>query len=365
MTSATDIILESDFSDTKIGLEKGIDWYQCPIDKMVLSKLSEKNDWQPFLHIVGQLGFSTATGVFAFWAFHNLSWPWVVAAVYFHCSFYKFFGHGTGGHELSHKTVFKTQALNEFFIRVVGFLTYFNYIWFRHSHVKHHQFTVHHEFDMEVELPQQYPWYHVIGAFTFSIRDFNRILPRLFRNAFGRRREVILKSFWEQRITPETKPEALKRLVNFSRIIIGGHLALAVIFVATGHWILLFLVTFAPFIAMWFVVLTHLPQHKGMKPDVADWRQSTRTYLAGPIVQFFYWNMNYHVEHHMFPAVPYYNLPKLRKAIEDDLPIATKGLVATWIDMFKTFRRQKQDPDYYAELVYPEKKVTGELPIAV
>ena len=37
--------------------------------------------------------------------------------------------------------------------------------------------------------------------------------------------------------------------------------------------------------------------------------------------QFFYWNMNYHVEHHMYAAVPYYNLPKLRKAI--------RGLFAT------------------------------------
>ena len=365
MTSATDTIAASDFADTKKGLEKGLDWYQCPIDRKVLNKLSEKNDWQPFLHIVAQLSFSTATGAFAFWAFHHLSWPWIVLAIYFHCSFYKFFGHGTGGHELSHKTVFKTQALNEFFIRIVGFLTYFNYIWFRHSHVKHHQFTVHHDLDMEVELPQQYPWYQVIGAFTFSIRDFNRILPRLFRNAFGRRREVILKSVWEQRITPETKPEALKRMVNFSRIILGGHLALAIVFIGTGNWILLFLVTFAPFIAMWFVVLTHLPQHKGMKPDVADWRQSTRTYLAGPIVQFFYWNMNYHVEHHMYPAVPFYNLPKLRKAIEDDLPIATKGLVATWVDIFKTLRRQKKNPDYYAELVYPEKTGSGEQSIAV
>ena len=63
--------------------------------------------------------------------------------------------------------------------------------------------------------------------------------------------------------------------------------------------------------------------------------------------------MNYHVEHHMYPAVPYYNLPKLRKAIEDDLPITTRGLITTWREVFKILKRQKQDPEYYAELVYP------------
>ena len=63
--------------------------------------------------------------------------------------------------------------------------------------------------------------------------------------------------------------------------------------------------------------------------------------------------MNYHVEHHMYPAVPYYNLPKLRKAIENELPIATRGLIATWREVFKILKRQKQNPEYYAELVYP------------
>ena len=356
---ATDTILESDFSDTKKGLEKGLNWYQCSIDRKVLSQLMEKNDWQPLLHNVGQLGFSIVTGIFALWAFHNLSWPWVVGAVYFHCSFYGFFGGGTGGHELSHKTMFKTQALNEIFIRINGFLTWFNFYHFRHSHVKHHQFTVHDDLDMEVMLPQILRWYHWIFAFTINFLPIYQNLSRHFRYAFGRRREVILNSVWERRIFPETKPEALRRLVKWSRILIGGHFALAVVFVATGNWILLLLVTFAPFIIGWFGLITHMPQHVGMKPDIADWRRNTRTYLAGPFVCFFYWNMNYHVEHHMYPAVPYYNLPKLRKAIESDLPIAPQGLIATWREIFKTLRHQKQDPAYYAELVYPAKPVSS------
>ena len=34
-----------------------------------------------------------------------------------------------------------------------------------------------------------------------------------------------------------------------------------------------------------------------------------------PVSRFIYWNMNYHVEHHMFPMVPYHALPQ---AARDD-----------------------------------------------
>ncbi len=62
----------------------------------------------------------------------------------------------------------------------------------------------------------------------------------------------------------------------------------------------------------------------------------------------------------MYPAIPYYNLPKLRKAIESDLPIAPQGLLATWKVILDTLRHQKEDPDYHAELVYPGKTVNSE-----
>ena len=90
-----------------------------------------------------------------------------------------------------------------------------------------------------------------------------------------------------------------------------------------------------------------------MQPDIADWRHNTRTYLAGPIVRFFYWNMNYHVEHHMFAAVPFYNLPKLRKALAEHFPQAPKGLIATWREIKSTLKKQKDELNYYKPLQYP------------
>ena len=40
-----------------------------------------------------------------------------------------------------------------------------------------------------------------------------------------------------------------------------------------------------------------------------------------PVLRFLYWNMNFHVEHHMFPMVPYHALPKLHVEMQGELPV--------------------------------------------
>ena len=56
--------------------------------------------------------------------------------------------------------------------------------------------------------------------------------------------------------------------------------------------------------------------------------------------------MQYHLEHHLYPAVPFFNLPKLRKTIEHDLPVAPHGLRATWQEMLDLRRKLLVDPDF-------------------
>ena len=56
--------------------------------------------------------------------------------------------------------------------------------------------------------------------------------------------------------------------------------------------------------------------------------------------------MQYHLEHHMYPAVPFFNLKQLRKELESDLPVATHGIVATWKDLLQLRKRCIADPDF-------------------
>jgi fatty acid desaturase len=67
------------------------------------------------------------------------------------------------------------------------------------------------------------------------------------------------------------------------------------------------------------VMCGHL-QHAGLAENVLDHRLNTRTVYMNPISRFIYWNMNYHIEHHMFPMVPYHALPRLHEVIKADLP---------------------------------------------
>ena len=76
----------------------------------------------------------------------------------------------------------------------------------------------------------------------------------------------------------------------------------------------------------WHMVMTGLLQHGGLADNVVDHRLNTRTVYMNPISRFIYWNMNYHIEHHMFPMVPYHALPRLHELIKHDLPAQSLDL---------------------------------------
>ncbi|AFZ01241.1 fatty acid desaturase family protein [Calothrix sp. PCC 6303] len=45
----------------------------------------------------------------------------------------------------------------------------------------------------------------------------------------------------------------------------------------------------------------------------------TRTITTNAVTRFFMCNENYHLEHHLYPGVPWYNLPKLHQELKDEL----------------------------------------------
>jgi len=73
-----------------------------------------------------------------------------------------------------------------------------------------------------------------------------------------------------------------------------------------------------------------------------------------PIHRYLYWNMNYHVEHHMFPLVPYHALPNLHAIIKDDCPEPYPSLLAAWREIFPTLLRQVKDPAFHVKRRLPE-----------
>ena len=87
-------------------------------------------------------------------------------------------------------------------------------------------------------------------------------------------------------------------------------------------------------------------QHIGLQDNVPDFRLCCRTILINPVAQFLYWHMNYHIEHHMYAAVPCYKLGQLHRAIKHDLPPCPRGVVATWKEISSIVDRQDKEPNF-------------------
>jgi len=74
-------------------------------------------------------------------------------------------------------------------------------------------------------------------------------------------------------------------------------------------------------------------------------RKSTRTTILNLLFEFLYWHMNWHIEHHMFAGVPCYNLKKLHKIVDHDMP-NPMTLLGVWLEMRKTWLKQLENPKY-------------------
>jgi MocE subfamily Rieske [2Fe-2S] domain protein len=103
----------------------------------------------------------------------------------------------------------------------------------------------------------------------------------------------------------------------------------------------------------WLMVVYGLTQHAGLAENVLDHRLNCRTVYMNPISRFIYWNMNYHVEHHMFPLVPYHALPKLHALIRADCPPPYPSILSAWREILPAILRQVKDPAYHVKRQLP------------
>ncbi|VGO14182.1 hypothetical protein PDESU_02741 [Pontiella desulfatans] len=323
-----------------------IKWYRIEADKQAMKTLQERSDAKGLLQAGSQLLAVVATGGLCFWAFHHLAWPWIVVAFFLHGTLFAFLSPAAACHELSHGTPFKTKALNEFFYHLFSFLTWNNPVWFRISHTEHHQNTLHDAVDQEVVLPARFGAMEWIKAFTFNVPGAPRglwvhnILPWYIKHSLG-----IMTSEWDRRLFDD-RPKKKQELVVWARIILFGHLALAALFIALGQWILI-PILLLPFYGCWLSLVVGIPQHAGLQDNVPDFRRSCRTVKQDGFTRWCYWNMNYHIEHHMYAAIPFHNLPKLHEMLKHDMPVPCKNLAAAWKEINATLKRQKTDPEFY------------------
>ena len=120
----------------------------------------------------------------------------------------------------------------------------------------------------------------------------------------------------------------------------------------TGLWILPIVLSLFNFIGNWLGYFLGLPQHCGLRENVPDFRKTVRSMRLHPILEFLYWHMNWHTEHHMYAGVPCYNLKQLHYAVKDDMP-KPRSLLGAWREMLEIWERQKREPSYQFDTPLP------------
>ena len=246
-------------------------------------------------------------------------------------------------HEAGHGTAFKTRWMADALYQVASFMVLRRPTVWRWSHSRHHSDTIIAGRDPEIASPRP-PSFLDLGLNLFALKNGAEELAGVFRNACGR------LGAEEETFIPETER---RKVYREARIWLAIYAVVVLCCVATRSVLPAVLVGLPSFYGAWFYVFTGLTQHAGLAEDVLDHRLNSRTVMMNPVLRFLYWNMNHHVEHHMFPMVPYHKLPALHAEIRADLPYVYPSIWAAYKEIIPTLLRQRKDPAYFIRRELP------------
>ena len=238
---------------------------------------------------------------------------------------------------------FSSRWLNEVVLFAFGWMMQMEPIAVRWGHAGHHSFTHFDEGDTELSEPNPVGWgrlFMVGSGLGGTYFYWKALIGQAFGHITEEMRQVI-------------PPAEISPAIRNARIMVGLYALMIVWALLAASWLPI-LLTFAPRVIGGPVTgLLHLTQHTGLQMNVRDHRYSTRSFTASRFTRFFYFNMNYHIEHHMFPMVPFYNLPKLNAAIRDQLPAPCRGLAGVFGEIFPAVHRQYREPGYFIQRPVP------------
>ena len=247
-------------------------------------------------------------------------------------------------HECGHKTAFKTRWMNDVVYQIACFCMIRNPHTWRWSHARHHTDTIIVGRDPEIQLMRP-PEFARLMANFLGLLDVPAGLRLMLVNASGRLDPQ------EATYIPESEHHKVVRVARVWVLIYAATIGAAVLM---QSWLPLLLVGTPRLYGAWHHVMTGMLQHGGLADNVTDHRLNTRTVMMNPVSRFIYWNMNYHVEHHMYPKVPYHALPALHAMVRHDLPPPSPSIAAGFAEMWPALVRQLRNEDYFVQRELPD-----------
>jgi fatty acid desaturase len=202
-------------------------------------------------------------------------------------------------HEALHGNLFRSARLNRWTTFAFGVPAFFSGTAYKVAHLNHHRQTRTKQDQDEIsnlgKTPAQYRaiFYALFFAATFMY--LFTVLPRT----------AIQIGTYKERCAVALEYTAI--VVICTGVITWG--------VSAGHadWLLWYWILPLQ-VAMFLSNIRGLSEHLCTSMD--QLLEKTRTIRSNGLVSFLMLNLNYHLEHHLFPGVPWYNLPKVHKELQ-------------------------------------------------
>ena len=208
-------------------------------------------------------------------------------------------------HECIHDTPFSFTPLNKIVGGICGFVLFLPCEWFRYFHRDHHRYTQNKDKDPELATakPQsKLQWiFHVSG-----LPLYKSLIAVNLRLSFTKNFEAFVPDSVKPQLTRQAQISLMLYLLLFIASVWSGSLILFWL------WILPLLIG-QPFLRLYLLAEHTLCDHS------ENMFENTRTVLTNPLIRWFTWNMPYHTEHHVYPAVPFHKLPALHNKMQQFL----------------------------------------------
>ncbi len=332
-------------------VEKGLAdarWYATPIPKDQFRALLERRDGPALRDTVIWFGLllALAAAAIILWGTWWAAVPLLLYSVIYASS------SDSRWHEAGHGTAFKTDWMNNALYEIASFMVMRESIVWRWSHARHHSDTIVVGRDAEIALQRPLRVSRLLLKFI-NMPGFLKYFQSLIQHAGGRM-SAEERTFIPASEFAKVRVHAWIYLLIYLLVIAAAGI--------TRSILPLLLIGLPNIYGVWLVLVYGLTQHAGLAENVLDHRRNTRTVYMNAINRYLYWNMGYHIEHHMFPMVPYHNLPKLHALMKFDTPPPYNGLLAAYREIIPTLRRVLHDPNYYFERPLPSPSTQAEAP---
>jgi len=314
-------------------------WYQTSIPKQHIQALVHRSDdvaYRDTLILLGIMFLSIAGGIY-YW---NTTWCvpfWLVYGLMYGSAM------DARWHECVHGTAFRTTWMNQALFQVASFMMIRNPVVSHWSHARHHSDTMIVGRDPEIVATRP-PELFAIFLNVFGILDALKGWKSMILNAAG----ILGKE--EASFIPKSEQRKVSRVAGLWAIIYALTFLLAVAFES----VIPFMIVGLPRLyGAWHQAIVGLLQHAGLAENVVDHRLNTRTVYLNPVSRFICWNNNYHMEHHMFPSVPFHQLPRLHKLIKHDVPAADTSIWKAYGRVLPILLHQKNNPNLFLRRKLP------------